>query len=409
MRCSGRSQLRLGFLPLVDCAPLVVAHERGLFAAQGLDVALSREASWANVRDKVQAGLLDGAHMLGPMPLAASLGAGGERTAMIAPLSLNTNGAAVTVSTALAEEMRALDPAGMAKRPRTAGALAKVVASRRAAGGRPLVLATVFSYSMHAYLLRYWLAQAGIDPDRDVRLVVTPPPRMGARLEAGEIDGFCVGAPWNALSQAVGAGETLIDAAEFWPGGPDKVLGVTAAWATLNAGALQGLIRALITAAAWADEPGNRDELTSMLAAPAYVDTPAAVLRLALADPVQGVRFHRGAAGFPWRSHAAWFLCQMARWGQVDGEEDPEAIARQVYRPDLYRAAAADLGTPAPLIDSKVEGRHAAPWSLEEATKPIAMTPDRFFDGRLFDPAGAQPYVRSFSVGRARAVVAPGR
>lgn len=387
-----RPTLNLGFIPLVDCAPLAVARELGLFAVQGLSVTLSREASWANIRDKVQAGVLDGAHMLAPMPIAATLGAGGERAPMIAPLSLNTGGSAITLSSDLAAQMREADPEGMAARPRTAGPLARVVQARQARGERPLTLAAVFPYSMHAYALRYWLAEAGVDPDRDVRLVITPPPRMAARLKAGEIDGFCVGAPWSAMSEADGAGETLIDAWEFWPGGPDKVFAVTSAWAERNTDMLDALIRALIAAAIWADTPGNHDELAAMLAGPAYVDAPAPLIRRSLTSGPDGVAFHRGAAGIPRRRDAVWFGTQMMRWGQIDSETDLQAVANSVYRPDIYRAAAALLGAPAPPTDDGSDG----------------LRVDRFFDGRIFDPADPLEYVRSFRVGRDRADVGSG-
>ena len=194
-----QTDIRLGFIPLNDAAPLIVAKVKGLFDAEGLDVALSREASWANIRDKVSVGLLDGAHMLGPMPIASSLGLSGPATPMIAPFSLNLNGSAVTVSKALAEAMRAADPEGMARRPRTARPLRAVIEARRASGEALLTFAVVFPFSMHNYELRYWLAEAGIDPDKDLRLVITPPPRMAANLASGAIDGFCVGAPFDPV------------------------------------------------------------------------------------------------------------------------------------------------------------------------------------------------------------------
>jgi len=200
-----RNDLRLGFIALNCAAPLVVAKELGFFEAEGLRIALSREASWANIRDKVAVGALDGGHMLAPMTLAASMGVGGERTPMTVPMSLNLNGSAVTVSTAVADAMRAVDPGGMAAHPRTARPLARLIEARKAFGDRPLTFAVVFPFSMHAYELRYWLAAAGIDPDHDVRLVVAPPARIAERLKAGEIDGFCVTAPWNALSARASA------------------------------------------------------------------------------------------------------------------------------------------------------------------------------------------------------------
>ncbi|MFN3514493.1 MAG: CmpA/NrtA family ABC transporter substrate-binding protein [Phenylobacterium sp.] len=409
-----RTNLRLGFIALNDCAPLAVAKEKGIFEAEGLSVELSREASWANIRDKVAMGALDGAHMLGPMPLAVGLGVCGEPTRMIAPLSLNLNGSAITVSRRLADAMRAIDPGGMAQRPRSARALAQVIAERKAAGEAPLIFAVVFPFSVHNYELRYWLAEAGIDPDADLRIVVTPPARMAARLAAGDIDGFCVGAPWNALAVAEGQGEILAYAAELWRVGPDKVFGMTEAFADRNPATLRATLRALIRAAVWADEPGNRAELAAILAHGRYVDAPEEVVARSLTgappyapgeagpEDQDYIIYHRYAASFPWRSHAVWFLTQMLRWGQIGPGADIGAVAEAVYRPDLYRAAAAELGVPAPLVDEKVEGLHASPWTLDEATAPIPMAPDLFFDGGRFDAAQPERYAAGFAIGRFR-------
>ena len=409
-----RTELRLGFIPLNDAAPLIAAKAKGFFEAEGLDVTLAREVSWANVRDKVAVGLLDGAHMLGPMPIASTLGLSGPTTAMIAPFSLNLNGSAITVSRALAQAMREAHPDGMAQRPRTARPLRAVIEARRAAGRPLLVLAVVFPFSMHNYELRYWLAEAGIDPDRDVRLVITPPPRMAERLASGEIDGFCVTAPWNALAVAQGTGEIVTYASEIWRVGPDKVLGLTADWAARRPNTLQAVLRALLRAAAWCDEPDNRAELGSILAGADYLDAPVEVIRQSLlgsppysaGEPGEAsldyVIYHRYAANFPWRSHAVWFLTQMLRWGQIGAEVDIAAVAEAVYRPDLFRPAAAAIGDPAPLVEEKVEGAHAAPWMLDEATSPIRMAPDLFFDGRLFDAAQPQRYAAGFGIGRDR-------
>jgi ABC-type nitrate/sulfonate/bicarbonate transport system substrate-binding protein len=409
-----RSEFRLGFIALNDCAPLVIAKEKGFFEGQGLSVELSREASWANIRDKVAMGALDGAHMLGPMPMAVNLGLSGEFTPMIAPMSLNLNGSAITVSVALADAMRAADPDAMGARPRSARALARVVEARREAGQPPLIFAVVFPFSVHNYQLRYWMAAAGIDPDRDVRIVAVPPARMNVRLAAGEIDGFCVSAPWNAQAVAEGAGEIMIYAAEFWQVGPDKVFGVTERWADSHPGDLRAMLRALIEAAAWCDEPGNRAELAAILAHARYIDAPQETVARSLVasppyslgepgpDSLDYIIYHRYAASFPWRSHAVWFLTQMLRWGQIGPEVDIAAAAERAYRPDLFRAAAADLGAPAPLVDEKVEGLHTTPWTLDEATAPIPMSPDTFFDGRTFDAAQPRRYAEGFEVGRLR-------
>jgi ABC-type nitrate/sulfonate/bicarbonate transport system substrate-binding protein len=396
-----RRHLRLGFIPLNDCAPLVVARELGLFAEEGLDVTLSREASWANIRDKVAVGLLDGAHMLAPLPLATGAGAGGDLPPMVVPLALNLNGSAVTIAAHHAAAMRSLDPEAMALRPLTARPLAQLVRRRAEQGERPLVFAVVFPFSMHNYELRYWLAEGGIDPDCDVRLVVAPPTRMVARLESGEIDGFCVGAPWNTLAVSRGVGEVLIHAGDFWRLGPDKALGVTAAWAERHPRTLRALLRALLRAGLWADDPRNRAQLAAMLAGADYLDAAEDVVGASLADPAtDDLVFHRHAAAYPWRSHALWFLSQMMRWGQIGPDLDLPAIAAGVYRPDIFRNAAADLGIAAPVVDEKVEGAHGGPWLLEEATDPIPMGPDRFFDGRLFDAVQAAAYARAFPIGR---------
>ena len=407
-----RADLRLGFIALSDCAPLVIAKEKGFFDGENLAVDLSREASWANIRDKVTMGALDGAHMLGPLPLAVNLGVCGEPARLIAPLSLNLNGSAVTVSTALAQALREADPEGMAARPRTARPLARLIEARRARGEGPLTFAVVFPFSIHNYELRYWMAEAGVDPDRDVRLQVIPPARMAERLAAGAIDGFCVGAPWNAQVVADGHGEILIYAAEFWRAGPDKVFGVSEAWAERQPEVLQAVLRALMRAAAWCDEPENRPELAAILAHPRYVDAPEEVVArslvgsppYALGEPGPPgndyLVFDRYAAGFPWRSHAVWFLTQMMRWGQIASDVDVTAVAEAAYRPDLFRTAAAELGAAAPLVDEKVEGLHASAWALDEATAAIAMGPDVFFDGRRFDAAQPLKYARGFEIGR---------
>jgi ABC-type nitrate/sulfonate/bicarbonate transport system substrate-binding protein len=363
-----KTSLALGFAPLTDCAVLAVAKERGLFEAEGLDVRLSREASWANIRDKVVSGVLDGAHMLAPMALACGLGAEGLPTPMFAPMALNVNGSSIGVSTGLAARIGELDAGSVPASPRTAQTLKRVIDARAAAGGRALTFAVVYPFSIHDIMLRYWLAQADIDPDRDVRITVVPPQRIAARAVAGEIDGFCVGAPWGGIIEAWGAGKMLLHGAEFWPGAPDKVLGVTQAWAEANPDTLQAVMRALIHAAVWADDPANEAELGAMLAAPAYVDAAAEALARALSkqNPF-GLRFHADGAGYPRKAHARWLLSQMRRWDQVEPEAGQVEAATGVYRPDLYMQAVRAVGAPMPPADLD--------------TSPLPP----FFDGQVFD------------------------
>jgi ABC-type nitrate/sulfonate/bicarbonate transport system substrate-binding protein len=360
-------ELTLGFVPLNDAAPLIVAQERGFFAAEGLAVRLSREVSWATVRDKVAAGALDGAHMLAPIPLACSLGAGGDPQPMIAPMALNRSGAAFTLSRRLTAGFASGEPRG--------AALARIIGPRRAKGEPPLVFAVVFPYSMHNYLLRYWLAEAGIDPDLDVRITVAPPSRMVSRLAAGELDGFCAGEPWNAVAEDQGLGEVAVRAFEVWQDGPEKVFGVTADWARRNPEILQSLLRALLKAAAWADDPENQSGLAQILARSDYVDAPVD----SIARSLPTTSFHRNSANAPLPVQAGWLLSQMIRWGQAPRDLDVRALAEDVYRLDLYNQAAAELGW--------------APVSAPEAA-------DGFADGRIFQLGEARAYAESFSLAR---------
>lgn len=382
-----KTRLRLGMIPLLDAAPLVVAREQGFFARHGLDVALSVEASWATLRDKLAAGTLDAAHLLAPIPLAAELGLDGIGTPLLTGLSLNLNGNTLTVSTSLYTSMGLHAPPG----PAAAGAaLQRVLHADRAQGRRKRVFAHVFPYSAHHYQLRYWLAACGMDPDHDVELVVIPPPLMVQSLRAGEIDGYCVGAPWGDVAEHAGLGRQLLSGHQIWNHGPEKVLGVTQAWAAAHPATHLALIASLIEAARWLDVPSHRVQAAQLLHAGHYLDAPLETLLAGLQAPASanapgaGLVFHAGAAGFPWRSHAQWFLCQMQRWGQAAETLDVAAVAARVYRPDLYRQAAARLGEPCPQADHKEEGRHGQAWPLDTHGGVIIMGADRFFDGRVY-------------------------
>ncbi len=353
---TGAGRLRLGFIALNDAASLIVAQEKGFFAAQGLDVELRREVSWATIRDKVTVGTLDGAHMLAPLALAVSLGvADGEPTPLIAPLALNLNGPAVTLSSRLASAVGAAPDAS---------GLARLVARRQAEGASPITLAVVFPYSVHNYLLRDWLARAGIDPDRDARLTVAPPARMTELLVDGVVEGFCVTEPWGAAAVAAGAGQLAVRASQLWPRTPDKVFALRETWAAEHPEAVQAMLRALLRAAAWADAPGNRAELVEILARPHYVGAAAPVIAGSLSDMV----FYAGEANAPLPVHAGWLLSQMMRWGHIGQDVDIAALAGRVYRPDLYRVAAAAEGlSPAPTPDSLEGFGEAGVYRLADA------------------------------------------
>ncbi|PZN75722.1 MAG: nitrate ABC transporter [Candidatus Methylumidiphilus alinenensis] len=396
-----KDEVSLGFIPLTDCAPLVIALEKGFFKDFGLRATLSREPSWANIRDKVCFGLLDGAHMLAGMPLAASLGAEAFRVPMVTGFSMGLNGNAITVSNRLYR--RLMETGIPLQSPATANALKKLIMEDKAKGMKPMRFAMVYPSSSHNYLLRYWLASAGIDPDRDIRLTVVPPPQMADCLRTGSVDGYCVGEPWNARAVEEGIGRVLINSGEIWNNHPEKVFGVTREWAEAYPNTHKAILMALLLATRWLDQAENRAEAVELLARPEYVDAPPSALAAGLlgrftygqgeAPKVQPDFhvFHRYAANFPWASHAEWILTQMQRWGQLRGSMDIKLAAASVYRPELYRQAASALGLTYPPFDRKQEGLHGTPWLLATQTDSFMLGADRFFDGGVFDCSEYRP------------------
>jgi len=363
-------RLKVGFIPIIDCAPVVLAEELGAFERQGLEVEIRREVSWANVRDKLALGVLDASHILAPLPLAITLGVDSVTVPLVNVMTLEVNGNALTLSQALWREMEEAAPDLVASghAPLVARALAAVVRKRAAAGAPQVVLASVFPYSPQNYMVRLWLSSGGLDPDRDVRLTVVPPPHTVAHLSGGVVDGYCVGEPWNQRSVVLGIGRVALTGPDIWKGMPEKVLGTTEAWADKNPETLKALIKALLEASQWLDEPGNRAEAARLLASPRYLNTPAEVISRTLDLPDFHV-FHRNHANFPWRSHADWFLKQMVRWGQASPSIDIEATSDRVYRTDLFRAAAREMGVACPEVDRLPPGGHGEP--LVPAFEPM--------------------------------------
>jgi nitrate/nitrite transport system substrate-binding protein len=401
-----KTNVKIGIIPLTDCAVIAVAQEKGYFAKHGLNVTLSREPSWAQIRDKVVIGDLDGAHMLGPLPIASTLGLGGAPFPMITAISLGLNGQAITVSNELFEEIRATDPTGAMAHPASARPLHAAISARKHAGRPPLTLAMVFPFSVHNYMLRYWLAATGIHPDRDVRIIVVPPPRMAEELKAGNIDGFCVAEPYHQLAIEAGVGRVLITGYDFWNNSPDKVFGVGRAWAEAHPNTHHALICAMIDAAQWLDTPEGRAEVPEILARSDYVGAPASTIAIPLSGQYRASQggairhmpdfnvFFRYGANFPWVSHGLWLLGQMYRWGHITTPCDMGEVVRGVYRPDLYRKAAAEMNVAVPDHDVKIEGGHAGPWMLDD----FPLGADAFFDGRRFDPLRPASYLEGFGV-----------
>jgi ABC-type nitrate/sulfonate/bicarbonate transport system substrate-binding protein len=363
-------RVKIGFIPLVDAAALLVAVEKGFAAAEGLEVELVREVSWANIRDKLAVGLFDAAHLLSPMAVASSLGLGHVRVPLVAPLVMATNGNAVTVSLALRAELAAqgeiADPAQSAR------ALAAIVARRKREGGEPLTFGMTFPFSMHNYQLRYWLAEGGLDPDEDVRLVVLPPPYMVENLARGQLDGFCVGAPWSSVAVEAGVGAILHFGCDIFQRAPEKVLALRETTVERTADVAAALIRAVVKGAAHLGSAEGVEEAARLLARPQFVGVDASMIRRVLEGRLRvGATAERVAANYlvigdamrpqPWQ--AEWIYAQMLRWGQTRHSASVERQAKSVWRPDLFDAAIGGAAAPGDIgafAGAPLEGRDIA-------------------------------------------------
>lgn len=391
--------MRIGFLPLVDAALPILAHELGFAEQQGLRLELVRDMTWATVRDRLLYGHTDAAHMVAPLAIATALGRGRPAVPMAVPFVLGLNGNAVTFSTALA------DAVGLGETLGDPVAIGRAL--KQVAGERRLRFGVVHRYSSHNYMLRYWLAGVGIRPDADVDIVVTSPPFAADALAAGEVDGICVGEPWNSIAVDRGVGRIALATAQIWRRGVEKVLSMRSAVAEERHDAVLRLVRALHAAAAHFVDPANAEANAAILARSDYLDaSPDAVLR-AITDrlrltpggePVHYPDFmfqYREAANFPWRSQAAWLYAQMTRWDGVAYADADAATATQVFRPDLYRVALAGSGAPLPGASSKLEGGLDSPIGVGSVQGRLTLGADRFFDGRSFDPEDIAGYLAS--------------
>jgi two-component system, oxyanion-binding sensor len=381
-----KSNLKLGFLRLTDAAPLVIAQADGLFARYGLDVELVREVSWANLRDKLVVGHLDAAQLLAPLLMMTSFGAGGLRANLLTGLSLGLNGNAITLSRSLWECLKGEEndsPLAMAQ------AFCQYV--RSLPGNTVPTLATVHMFSMHTLLMRLWLKAGGLDPDRDIKIIVLPPEQMGDSLARGIIDGFCVGEPWNTLAVQQGIGAIAAIGYDIWNNAPEKVLAVTESWHQHNPSTHLRLRLALMEACAILREPAQRERVADILSSPDYLGLPIKSLLPSLTGtlqvakhlaPVERPDFHvfsRYQAGFPWRSQADWMVRHCSElFGKPIPEEQLKTLVQQSYRTDLYREAARHLDMASPDKDYKDEGLHAECWEFEAG---IALGPDLMIAG----------------------------
>lgn len=339
--------VRIGFMPLADCAPLVMASVLGFDEQYGVRFELTRELSWTAMRDRLIGQQLDAAHALYGMVYGIQNGIGTQQCDMAVLMNLHQNGQNITLSRALANAAR--DP----------GLLRREVDDT----GRKLTLAHTFPTGNHAMFLYYWLAAHGIDPLTDCQAVTVPPGQMAASLAAGHMDGFCAGEPWGQRAQRDGAGVQAASSEQIWPNHPGKALGTRAAFAASHPNTCRAMIAALLEAARWLDASRtNREAAAEVLASPAYVNASRETLQFCLAGSHidehrggggwrghNGLRFHAdGEANFPWLSDGMWFMAQHRRWGLLREAPPYLALAAQVNRIDLYREAAERTGTMLP-------------------------------------------------------------
>ena len=351
----GHRTLDIGFMPLIDSAPLIAASRLGLDHRHGLHLRLHRQASWAAIRDRVLSGEFDAVHAMAAMVYGVQTGIGGPRADLAILLGLNQNGQAITLSPLLAEAVAAGRPLADAVRalPRTP------------------VFAQTFPTGTHAVWLYYWLAAQGVDPMHGIDVVTLPPPQMPDALARGELDGFCAGEPWGAQAEAIGAGRRVIRSGQLWPGHPEKVLACRRDFAALQPEVALALTTTVLEACRWLDDPAHHADVVAWLAEPDAIGLPADRIAACLRprdgeQPGEGLRFHAdGDANFPWLSDGRGFLRQFRRWGWLPsarhaGDDD---WLHDVHRLDTYRQAARTLGVTVPAGDE----RHCvlfdgAPW-----------------------------------------------
>lgn len=372
-----RTEVRIGFMPLTDCAPVIMATELGFDRKHGVRIVPTREASWAAARDKLLNGQLDLAHALYGLVYGVHLGLSGPRRDMAVLMTLSRNGQGITLS-----------------RDLTAGGVTDLrsLAATMRRRERAFTFAQTFPTGTHALWLYYWLASAGIHPFDDARCVVIPPPQMIEAMRAGQVDGFSAGEPWNQLAIDRGVGATVATSQEIWPDHPEKVLGATAAFCDQNPHTARAVAAAVLEASRWIEaSPEHLERTAATLARPEYVNAPAEALAPRLMgrydnglgrrwQEAHAMRFYDdGAVNFPYLSDGMWFLTQYRRWGWLDAPIDYAAIARSVHRTDLYRDAATALGISTPTSE---------------------LRSSELLDGIVWDGRDPEAYARRFAVRR---------
>ena len=374
-----KKEIRVGFIPLTDCASVVMAAVKKFDEKYGIKITLSKESSWASVRDKLVSGELDAAHVLYGLVYGLQLGVSGPQHDMAMLMTLNNNGQAITLSNQL-KEAGVTDAASLKK---------TIDASPKGT----YTFAQTFPTGTHAMWLYYWLANVGIHPFNDVRNVVVPPPQMVMNMKIGNMSGYCVGEPWNQRAILDGIGFTAATTQEIWPDHPEKILGTTSAWVAANPNTARALTAAVLEASRWIDtSDANRIETAKAIAGRAYVNTsPETIQGRMLGDydnglgkkwkDAHGMRFfNEGAVNYPYLSDGMWFLTQHKRWGLIDSDPDYLSVAKTINRTDIYKQAATAAG-----------GINLPASDMRSST---------LFDGKVWDGSNPAEYANSFAIKR---------
>jgi nitrate/nitrite transport system substrate-binding protein len=417
-----KDELKFGFIKLTDCAPLVIAKEKGFFEDEGLQVEVVAQPNWKTLLDNVINGNLDGAHMLSGQPIAATIGFG-TKAHIVTAYTMDLNGNGITVANSIWEKMQENDEKLNSPKPPhpiTADSL-KPIVQEILEGGEKMQMGMVFPVSTHNYEIRYWLAAAGIHPgmytitdkggrtNAEVELSVTPPPMMPTVLEAGSISGYCVGEPWNQQAVKKGIGVPVTTNYDIWKNNPEKVLGMTNAWVEENPNTAIAVIKAMIRAGKWLDATDkngkliNREEAVRFLAKPNYVGADFEVIKSSMTGSFvfqkTDVRempdfnvFFKYHSTYPWYSDGIWFLTQMRRWGQITEPKSDKwyhETAKKVYRPDIYLKAAKHL----------IEEGHLDKSEIPFGTDGYKPTTKDFIDGVEYNGKSPLEYLKKHSIG----------
>ncbi len=371
------TDLNFGMIALTDCSPIVIAHEKGLFKKYGINSKVTKGASWAAIRDSLVNGDIQATHMLTGMPIASTMGLlGAPKKPMVIPWILNRNGQCISLKTDLKGKVAA-DPKAL-----------KPFVDAAKKTGELFTCAITFPPGTHAMWMRYFLGAGGINPDKDVSLIVVPPAQMVANMKVGKMDAFCVGEPWNARVIADGIGYTAITTQELWPDHPEKVCAFMADFAEKNPKTVKAVLKALHEASVWLDDMKNRPEQCDIVSQATYINCPKDIILGRMQghydygdgrkkeDPNYMI-FSSRNCNYPQLKYATWFLSQYRRWGMVDGSVDYTGIAKQVMRTDLYEDAMKEINY-----------THGGPNS----------SPEKLFDGKVFDPAKPEEYAKSFDI-----------